>query len=478
VLITDVSADGRARLSKPLPAGLPRGEHDVTTLTHPPFGVPGTPAFERTLKGWLRYVGTVTRFVHRVYGSWAFDVEVWNELTFGSDFLRPQQYFDPAPAGAGGDEKIAGELLRRSVAWLRDSGNDIGPIGIGGGFANQTPFAAGSSSPPGLTAIDKHPYASAKKFPRNSQPSIFQPLDARGEPDGERAGKNLLRDRFAPRYNAFFPEYFLTAIQTETMIRDLSPVTSDLQGTPHGRSTAPPGAKPPQLWITEVALDPRGADLSTPGAKGKRPELRPREIERLKAVASLRYLTAFSHKGVRAIDLFTAKDDALGLVSERFFDELGRRGGRYPGADSAGRTMDAVRRMTAAIGRPRRAPAQPLELVQVADANGSLQFRGDGSERHPDLANRDIVTFLPFQRGEGSWVAPVYVMTRDLSQPLGEEPYRLTIRGFDPKRVRVSLYDPLTGRFAAAAVTGREGGGMTVELDLSDSPRLLFLDVT
>jgi len=262
------------------------------------------------------------------------------------------------------------------------------------------------------------------------------------------------------------------------MIRDLSPVTTDLQGKPHGRFTAPPGATPPQLWITEVALDPRGADLSTPGAKGKRPELRPREIERLKAVASLRYLTAFSHKGVRAVDLFTAKDDALGLVSQRFFDDVRRGGGRYPGAGSAGPAMDAVRRLTAAIGRPRRAPAQPLELVQVADANGSVQFRADGSERHPELAYRDVVTFLPFQRGKGSWVAPVYVMTRDLSRTLGEEPYRLMIGGVDPKRARVSLYDPLAGRFAAAAVTGREGGGVTVELDLSDSPRLLFLDVT
>ena len=476
VLITRVAADGRATLSRPLPQALPRGEREVTTLSHPPFGVPGSAGFERTLSGWLRYVGTVTRFVRRVYGSWDFDVEIWNELTFGSDFLRPQAYYDPAPKGAGGDEKISRELLRRSVAWLRDSDNDIGPIGIGDGFANQTPFAAGSTSPPGLTAIDKHPYAASKRFPRDAEPSQFRPLDARGEPDGVRVGQNKIRDRFAPRYNAFFPEYFLTAIQTETMIRDLSPISTDLKGIRHGRSTAPPSGKPPQLWITEVALDPRGADLSTPGAKGKRPELRPREIERLKAVASLRYLTAFSHKGVRAIDFYAAKDDALGLVSQRFFDQLVQSGGRFPGVGTGGLTMDVMRRLTGTIRGAETTQAQPLTLTEVAGAGAGRQFAGDGTARHPDLTNADVVTFLPFQRGRGAWVAPVYVMTRDMSRPLGAESFRLTIRGVDPGRAAVSLYDPLSGRFAAAAVTGRDASAIVVELGLTDAPRLLFID--
>lgn len=476
VLITGVTDSGLATLSRPLPSMLPQGRREVTTLTHPPFGVPGGEGFERTLRGWLQYVGTATRFVHDVYGSWDFDVEIWNELSFGSDFLRSQAYFDPPPQGADNDEQVTQQLLRRTVEWLRDPDNGIGPIGIGNGFANQTPFAAGSTSPPGLTAIDKHPYAPAKRFPGDATPSPIRPLDATGKPDGRRDGAKIWRDRFQPAYDVLMPEYFLTAIQTETMIRDLSPITTDVNGVAHGRDTRPARGKPPVLWITEVALDPGGSDLSVPGAERERPALHATEIVRLRAVATLRYLTAYTHKGVRAIDFFAAKDNSLGLISPRFFEQVRAGGGRYPGARAAGLTMDVMRRMTSAIQLTTRSSAQRLSLAEVADARGGRQFTGDGTPRHPDLTNADVVSFLPFQRGRGSWVAPVYVMTRNLARPLVEEPFRLTIQGVDPQRSRVSLYDPLTGAFRPAAITERGKAGIRVEVGLNDSPRLLFIE--
>lgn len=70
------------------------------------------------------------------------------------------------------------------------------------------------------------------------------------------------------------------------------------------------------------------------------------------------------------------------------------------------------------------------------------------------------------------------VRRQRLGGRLAEQPYRFTIRGVDPQRARVSLYDPLTGEFGAAAVTGRGAGGISVELGLTDVPRLLFIDVT
>lgn len=138
--------------------------------------------------------------------------------------------------------------------------------------------------------------------------------------------------------------------------------------------------------------------------------------------------------------------------------------------------MDVMRRLTGTIRGAETTQAQPLTLTEVAGAGAGRQFAGDGTARHPDLTNADVVTFLPFQRGRGAWVAPVYVMTRDMSRPLGTEPFRLTIRGVDPGRAGVSLYDPLSGRFAAAAVTGRDASAIVVELGLTDAPRLLFID--
>ena len=120
----------------------------------------------------------------------------------------------------------------------------------------------------------------------------------------------------SPTYDAFFPEYYLNAIQTEHLIRDLSPFTTSLYGTPHGRFTAPPGGQPPTMWITEWNLDPAGADPSNPANLGGAPlpNLTDSDIEHMHAKSALRYLTSVVSKGVSAVHLFAAKHGSLALV--------------------------------------------------------------------------------------------------------------------------------------------------------------------
>jgi len=101
ILFTAVDPSGTATLSKPLPRALAPGPYPASTLRYPPFSSPlladrrPNPEFEATMRGWLAYVGVVTREVKRVVGGDDFDVEVWNELTFGSDFLDRGTYYDP-----------------------------------------------------------------------------------------------------------------------------------------------------------------------------------------------------------------------------------------------------------------------------------------------------------------------------------------------------------------------------------------------
>ena len=130
----------------------------------------------------------------------------------------------------------------------------------------------------------------------------MQPVDARGRVDARRDGP-LRRDRFVPRYTAFLPEYALTAIQTETLVRDLSPITTTVYGVPHGRFTHPPGGRPPQVWITESNLDPGdGLGSLTP-------------VERhVQAKSALRALAAYVNKGVLAFFFYAARDPRLGLI--------------------------------------------------------------------------------------------------------------------------------------------------------------------
>ncbi len=486
VLFTSVQPDGWATLSRPLPRDLAAGKHPAATLRYAPFGPPTladgspNPLFEETLDGWLGYVTAVTREAKAALGSEAFDVEVWNELSFGSDFLYQERYYDPPRESGSGD--VTKRILEATLRHLRNPASGVSKIGIGNGFSSQRPWESGASSPPGLTAIGKHPYYDMKRFPGKATFNGVTPLDALGRPDA-RAGGAPVRDSFIPRYDAFFPEYILSGIQTEHLVRDVSPITTDVYRFAHGRRTRPAGGGPtPGVWITEANLDPTGADP----AKGR---LTDADVEHLQAKAALRYYTAYANKGVSAVHLFGAKGADLGLIEQRFFDSVGSGGGAYPG-DDAGETPLAVGRLSATLaGAQQVARPRPLALLSISDRHDHRQFDGDGTAAHPPLYDRDVVGFFPFQVKRGEYVASVYVMTRNLAKlyrPRAPETdrtrydlpparFKLEIGGLRTSRVRASAVDPLTGAAVAVKVRPRGRGRITVELPITDSPRMLRL---
>jgi hypothetical protein len=492
VIITQVLAGGLAKLSRPLPHDLPAGHHQASTLRFAPFGPPRlkngqpNPMFEETMAGWLSYVGAVTRQAKAIMGSQKFDVEVWNERSFGSDFLYQERYYDPVREEGDGDR--LDEILKRTVNYVRDARNGVSKIGVGNGFASQTPWESGATSPHGLTAIDRHPYYGMRHFPADSVIDDNMPIDAQGNWDftdtGTRtSGGGIRRDHFIPHYDSFFPEYILSGIQTENLIRDVSPITTDLRGTLHGRRTHPAGGKPPQVWITEANLD-----------TGVIPEgrLTPADAGHLLAKAALRYYTAYANKGFSAIDLYAASGWEWALVSDAFFNAIKRRDGAYPGNGLGGDTPTAVRRMTATLrGATHLKRTRPLSLLRISDHHNHKQFSGDGTAAHPPLYDRDVLAFLPFQVSAHKYVASTYVMTRNLAKlykpkarrsdirrfDLPAERFQLRIGGFSSRRVRVKATDPLTGRSVPVRSRSLGGGRIAVSLPLTDSPRMLSFTV-
>jgi hypothetical protein len=485
VIVTRIGSDGTARLSKRLPRKLAAGMHQATTLRYAPFGPPrlpnGTPnpAFEKTLAGWLDYVGAVTRRARRILGTQGFDVEVWNELSFGSDFLYQDRYYQPARER--GEGEVTREILERTVGYLRDPAHGLDRVGIGDGFASQTPFAAGSTSPIGLTAIDKHPYHAITRFPQDAAFDTNMPLDARGRPSFTehigRTGEPVRHDRFVPTYEAFFPEYSLSAIQTETLIRDISPITTEVNGVLHGRATHPPDGSAPSTWVTETNLDPSGADPRNPADTTGPPvaRLSRRDVEHLHAKSALRYFTAFVNKGVSALYLFAVRAGNLTLV--------------YPEQKGGGETLRAVRRLAFALRDADPLDrTDPLSLLQISEDHGNRQFEGDGTPAHPPLYDRDVVAFFPFQLRHGAYLAAAYVMTRNLAKlydddggiassryDLPAERFRLRIGGLPAERVNVTATDPLTGRAVPVDLKQRTGDQIELEVPLTDSPRLMLI---
>jgi len=292
---------------------------------------------------------------------------------------------------------VTGQLLAQTVQWIRNPANNLPDVGIGDGFANQNPFVSGATVPNGVTAIDKHPYHEQPYIFPGAQPfnTNQRPVNALGQPEGFQDSTGAWRDSFVPTYMAYFPEYTLSAIQTEFLERDLSPLTTTFNGAPHGRYTEPPGATtPPQEWITETNINQDQA-----AAWG----LTTADQWHLQAKATLRTLAAFVNKGVSRIYFYAVNNGNLAMVE--------------PNAPGGGPTMTAVKNFIGAFQGPDTITTpRSLSLLQIADQGNWTQFTGDGTPAHPPLYNRDVVAFFPFQVDNNKFVVPAYVMTRNIAK--------------------------------------------------------------
>ncbi|MGE4428211.1 MAG: hypothetical protein AB7G37_17295 [Solirubrobacteraceae bacterium] len=466
-------------LSRAVPAWVPAGQLGITTLRYAPFAPPKTnagapnPSFEDTLGGWLAYSHEVTSVAREVLGPDGFDVEIWNELNAGSAFLYPNVYYDPVPPELQGTGSTTEAILARTVKALRDAPGAGEGMGIGDGFANQSPYSSPATSPAGLTALDKHPYQpkTIYRFPGDlpsDNPSVSS-LDAQGNPNGGRHLNGIWWETFTPTYNAMLPEYYLTATQTEHLIRDMSPITTKVGEVSHGRNVTTPSGDRLQTWITETGMDPTGTDLTGAARRA------------MQAKAALRSLVAYANKGAHLVTLYTAAEhQPWDLIPPSFFDD--------PDAENpdAGPALEAVRRLVERIPR-RETASRKLELRSVADQHGGIQFEGDGTEARPTLYDRDVVAFLPFQTGDREFQIPTYVMTRDVSHAYKPElatddparydkpdaPFRLKIGGVDGAGATASAYDPLRDEDVSVSIVDRGRDEITVELPLDDAPRLL-----
>ena len=502
ILIAKVSSSGVATLSRPLPIALPAGAHRGTTLLYAPFTSPTLPGFRATLRGWLGFVATVSKLAEGIFGAGGYDLEVWNELGFDSQFLNAARYYAPAPKTYAGTvtKEVTKALLRETVAYVRDPANGISPnVGITNGFASQTPFPTGAYSPAGLTALSKHPYASAKSIPAEFQVKPGRvPYDALGRRDtaGARGSAGAFTALFVPHLQELFPEYTLTASSGETLIRDIAPITTTIYKAPHGRHVAAAHQTPPQLWVTEYNLgighaQVMGPDESTPQT-GPAATLTPADRAHFEAKVVLRSLVSMVGKGVAREYFYGAGPGALSLIGEPFFTAASADRHAYPGDALGGETMTGLRNL---LGRfhgtgPGRATRQ-LTLRSISQQGDHAQFAGDGTAAHPSLYDRDVLAVFPFQTSPTSFVIPVYVMTRDLltlyepnAQPsdikrfdLPAESFRITLGNLPAGGPPPALgaYDPLTDRETPARLISRTGSTVTVEMNATDYPRLLSL---
>jgi hypothetical protein len=511
ILITKISSDGVATLSRPLPFALAPGAYKGVTLLYAPFTAPtlpdgaANPAFKATLDGWLDYVSTVSKLAAGIFGPGGYDLEIWNELSFGSQFLDAEKYYSPSSEGDSKSvtNQVIKALLKETVAYVRNPASGIpSSVGISDGFASQTPFASGASAPAGLTALSKHPYAGLRVLPAEYKIGPGRvPYDALGQRDtaGPRGSTGAFTPLFVPHYQELFPEYFLTADSAETMIRDIAPITTSIHGTPHGRYVSRAHRRPLQVWVTEYNLgtgkaNAVGPDETTPQT-GSSATLTPADKEHFQAKALLRSLVAMVGKGVtREYFYAAALAGDLSMVSKSFMSAVEAHPSVYPGDRLGGETMDGFRNLISHFQGPGPGPAgaRQLKLLSIAQDGDHAQFSGNGTAANPSLYDREVLAVLPFQSSPSTFVIPVYVMTRDLltlyepNAPasdirrfdLPDERFRITLGNLPTMGTAptVSAYDPLRNTYTPARLITQKGSTATFEIAATDYPRLLTID--
>jgi hypothetical protein len=499
ILITAVGPGDSATLSKPLPSALAAGGHRGATLLYAPFQAPrlpdgeANPAFAETLAGWLNYVATVSHYAASIFGPEGYDLEVWNELSFGSQFLNSESYYTPASEGgeAAVTKEITKALLDETVAFARNPANGIAPgVGISDGFASETPFPSGAQAPLGLTALSKHLYEGPKTFPADYPADSIQPVNALGEADTLPGSSAPL---FVPSYQSLFPEYYLTATETETIVRDLAPFTTYVYGEPHGREVGPPGGAPLQKWMTEYNLSTH--DASVMGPDEDTPENTPlseADKEHFQAKTLLRSLVSMVSKGMTREYFYAAAPGQLSIISKTFWNALQTNPNTYPGQQQGGETTTGLRNMLTRFQGPGpEGPTRQLKLTAITQNGNHAQFTGQNTPQHPSLYDREILAVFPFQTSPTSFAIPIYVMTRDLLtdyQPnaptndihrfdLPDETFHITLTNLPetPTPPTITAYDPLRNETTPAHLTTYHANTATIEIAATDYPRILTL---
>jgi hypothetical protein len=331
-------------------------------------------------------------------------------------------------------------------------------VQLGDGFANTTPWPASASEPARISAIDKHPYA-ARNFPADEEKGI-------------RLNAALQPDTYVPTYRSNFPEYFATLIQTETIVRDMGPITGNIGKTPHGRyaRVVNDTVAPVPVWITEVNTSPVESDPGISAAAALT----------IKEKTTARYFSFFLSKGVTQLDLYAANvtDTGYGIVSDRFLQYAQTAGAPYPVDDTpyvspalriTGRIVAA---MSDGLDRTLTHP-RALHVESLASPDNRVIWRGDGTAVHPDLRAIDVFTFLPFQVNAHRFVIPFYVMTRDVMTDWGTDIFDLTVAGFSPA-ARFAIYDPVRDTTVPVASVPLSNG-TRLHLEASDYPKLLIV---
>ena len=451
VLFTDIDPKRKAvKLSKPLPKALKKGEKlNCMDFHYLPFHPVGTPEFEHTAGGWVDYARAVCRIAKEE--KTPIEIEIWNELSFGSHYAGGQGINAYWPGRAEFKKDFlnpgghAWEVSRRTAAMIK---KEFPGTRVIWGWSNTTFFHTPIERlPEGIDGQTYHPYGTGwRDLPKREQ--------APNQP-------HRCLEGHCPTYRLCFPEGWAhTFIQCESLIHHLRP--------DHRLTRKPKGTQRFHHYITEHGVVPAEA-----GVKGDAESLR------LKEKFLVRAILFWLNKGLDRITIFQAGPEknnegmAISLAKAHDLKKLPPDSEIDEWLSPALRSLRRTVKVFAGAVPIEKPRAFELKVTKL----GKERKAFDMPEGKRPLYYRDLFAALPFQVTDRKFVLAFYVMTPNYNvEDIEPVPYRVAIRPLNGKRCKISFYDPLADRTVPVKVVERSADSLTVELPTIDTPRLLIAE--
>jgi hypothetical protein len=528
---------GLCTLSAPLPVALSAGPITLVTLKYQPFSgfvfKDGTanPAGQETLDGWVSYVVAICQFASGILGTSTdagFDLEVWNELTFGSEFLYDANYYNPP--------RQYSQLLQYSnpsLTWKEDTAQVLIALTvdavngqypgtstvfpkinvISGAASNTTPWTRGTDMWPGQAGYSRHYYSGlnsgAYYSPETGTQNNGSLTQATAPPETSARTLNALYQvdpapSFVPTHTVNMPELWYFGYLGECITRDLQPYPSEFNNyegyTPyyhyHHRYSHTGDGQIAQVWMTETNTTRTNWSQPLIANLGIAPN-DPNLIALMHAVAAkatLRQYLFFAHKGIKKIALFSIEDSDLNLavLPSAFFTTLAANNYQLNDTVRAqlGPQLTAIKRLVPLLKQQQTIDSpRKLKVSSLVEYSPHLVFAGDGTTEHPNLYHRDDFACLPFQLSSNSFAIGYYVVTRNMIQEwqtnygnldprrynMPEQTFDLTLQNIRGTQARIKVYDPIQHKTTIPTIVASTASSITLRVLATDYPRLILL---
>jgi len=524
-LITSIGEDGWVELSAPLKKAVPAGEILLATLKYRPLGEPkfkdGTAntGLQDTLDGWNKYIAAVTNAARAAMDSGdsndsGFDLEVWNEHTFGSEFLHEKHYYEPPRAfgwkpityeNHGRKAEGTEVFLPMTVDHVNNPASGLRGVKVISGFANQRPSDSGTSMWPGQGGFSRHYYTHIDPQDKMIEPGRFNAaniglIDKNGNFVGQRPPS---REPWIvepgsytiPPHNVSCPEFWFFAYKCEFIVRDLQPFPGPYVG--HHRFSHPGDGNAADVWMTEFNIF-RGEYAKW---LAKETKLDPARDPKIKALmhtlatkGTLRTYVFMPHKGLKTISMYAPKgnDHELNMLPEKFFSSL--KASNYELTETVlaetGPQITVIKRVTDLFKNAEPIEiARPLTVEKIVEYQPRIVYKDQGTPELPHRFHRDDLAILPFQLEAGKFAIGCYIVTRNIAHAwdkskelvdparyeMPPQDFDITLSNIRGKGCEASLYDPILNASSPVKVLEGSDDALTVRIAVVDYPRFLIV---